>query len=115
MGPGTRELRQDGRRRADLLRSKIIADHFLQSFADALFGDGVEITFPQNGVNDRYILVTGIWGDWRERNDVSRERRRRAGRSPATFRSGRNLRDILQAVPVFLSIWQGQDQGEKQL
>lgn len=72
-----------------------MADHFLQSFADALFGDGVEIAFPQYGVNDRYILIAGIWGDWRERNDVSRERRRRAGSSSATFGPGRNLRDMV--------------------
>lgn len=49
----------------DLLRSEIIADGFLETFANPLFGDRIEIALGENRVNDAGILIACFSRDCR--------------------------------------------------
>lgn len=37
--------------RTDLLRRKIISDGFLETLANPLLGDGIEVAFRENGID----------------------------------------------------------------
>jgi hypothetical protein len=42
---------------ADLLRSEIIANDVLETLANPFLGDGIEITFGEDRVNDHGIFI----------------------------------------------------------
>lgn len=50
--------------KTDLLRSEIIANDFLQTLANSLFGDGIKVTLGENRVNDLCVLFAGLWRDY---------------------------------------------------
>ena len=47
-------------RGTNLLGSEIITNDILEPFANALFGDGIQVASTQNGVNDPRILVAQL-------------------------------------------------------
>lgn len=75
-----------------------MADGILEASADALFGDGVQVTLGQNGVDDLNILFASLRGNC-QGGEESRSARSSANKGKVTW-SKPSLRDILSKYTV---------------
>ena len=73
--------------------SEIIANDILESFANPRFGDGIQVAFTQNGVNDPCILVAQLRRNYCAKLD--QEQRIGSTRLLRPEADRGNIRDIL--------------------
>jgi hypothetical protein len=81
------------------LRSEIIADGILEPFANPLLGDGIQVAFAQNGVNDLRVLVAQLGRYYCARSEKDEQIGESRSLKPEADRG--NIRDML---PVDRSI-----------